>query len=500
MRTKKASINAIINVLNYLIMMLPNFFIRKIFIETLGTQLLGLNSLYQNIVGFLCISELGLSLVISYALYDPIAKDDRKLIKGYIDYYTKFYIKVSCFIFIIGISITPFISIFVNGYVKNMKLYFIMFLINTCITYLFSAKFCLLSVSQENYIITTVQTIINLLMTIVQIIILKYYPNYFLFILVQIVAKLIQMLILNYIISKKFSWLKKENGYLEKFRIKDLYKTMKGLFFHKISAMVLFATDNIVISSFLNLTTVANFGNYYLVISGVQTIMIKIFDGVTASIGNLLTEKNRGKAYYIFDKLQFMAFVLTSSIAICVLNSVNIFITLWVGKEYLLDNVSIFLLVMNFYFLGMRLPIEKFKETSGIYHEDRYWAVFQAVLNLIISIIMVNFIGLPGVFFGTFISNYSVEFWVKPRLVYKKVFKCELRKYFYDYLKYLCIFIGIFILSNSITKLFYKETIASFILINIITILIISIVYWIIFRKNSNFIYFKKIILKIDWL
>ena len=113
---------------------------------------------------------------------------------------------------------------------------------------------------------------------------------------------------------------------------------------------------------------------------------------------------------------------------------------------------------------------------------------------------MVNFIGLPGVFFGTFISNYSVEFWVKPRLVYKKVFKCELRKYFYDYLKYLCIFIGIFILSNSITKLFYKETIASFILINIITILIISIVYWIIFRKNSNFIYFKKIILKIDWL
>lgn len=496
MRTKKAGLNAIINLMNYIIMILPNFFIRKVFLLTLGNELLGLNSLYQNIIGFLCISELGLSLAISCALYEPIANNDRSKVKGYIEYYTKFYRKVSIFIFSIGILIIPFIHIFTNAYIKYMKIYFIMFLINTCITYLFSAKFCLLSVSQENYIISITQTISNLLMSIIQIILLYKYKNYFMFIFIQIIFNLLQMLIINTIIDKKFKWLKNEKGILEKKSIKDLYITIKGLFFHKISAMVLFATDNIVISSFLNLATVANFGNYYLVISGAQSVMIKLFDGITASVGNLLTENNSKKSYDIYKKSQFIAFFLVSIMAICILNSINTFISIWIGEKYIIDNLSIFLLVMNFYFLGMRLPIEKFKETAGIYYEDRYWAVFQAIINLIISIIMVNVIGLPGVFLGTFISNYSVEFWVKPKLVYCKIFNVDFKIYFKQYFMYLLIFFIGYIISNKIIKLIPFYGIIKFISINITTVVILLVLYYIIFKKTEEYEYIKSLILR----
>ncbi|MGG7161198.1 lipopolysaccharide biosynthesis protein [Clostridium baratii] len=496
MRTKKAGLNAIINLINYIIMILPNFFIRKVFLTTLGEELLGLNSLYQNIIGFLCISELGLSLAISYALYSPIARNDKPKIKGYISYYTKFYRKVSIFIFSVGMIIVPFIHIFTNSRIKNMKIYFIMFLINTCMTYLFSAKFCLLNVSQENYIISITQTLTNLLMAISQIILLYEYKNYFIFICIQIIFNLLQMLILNIIINRKFNWLKNEKGILEKKHIKELYKTMKGLFFHKISAMVLFATDNIVISSFLNLFTVANFGNYYLVISGAQSIMIKLFDGITASVGNLLTENNSEKSYDIYKKSQFVAFCLVSIMSICILNSINIFIDLWIGEKYRIDNLSIFLLVMNFYFLGMRLPIEKFKETSGIYHEDRYWAVCQAILNLIISILMVNIIGLPGVFLGTFISNYSVEFWIKPKLVYSRIFKVDYKIYLKQYFIYLLIFLITYFITNRVINLIAFRGILKFISVNLVSIVIVLFLYYMIFRSTKEYIYIKNILLR----
>ena len=463
---------------------------------SLGSQLLGLNSLYQNIVGFLCISELGISLAISYSLYDPVAKNKRKVIKGYIDYFTKFYRKVSLFIFCIGLFITPYIHIFINSNIPYMKVYFIMFVINTCITYLFSAKFCMLSVYQENYIITTVETIVNLVISILQIFILYLYPNYFLFIAVQIISKLVQMLILNIIVNKKFRWLKKEKGVLEKSKIKELYITMKGLFFHKISAMVFFATDNIVISSFLNLTYVSNFGNYYLIISGLQTIMIKIFDGITASIGNLLVENNNEKSYDIYEKSQFISFFITSIISICTLNTINIFIDIWVGHEYVIDSLSVVLLVINFYFLGMRLPIEKFKETSGIYYEDRYWAVLQAVINIVMSIIMVNIIGLPGVFLGTCISNYTIEFWVKPKLVYRKIFKKDLKDYFIKYSRYSLIGLFAFIVSNILTGFINESSVENFIIKNIINILVVLVIYNIIFRESEEYIYIKNIIFR----
>ena len=498
MRTKKALLNSIINLFNYGIMILPNFFIRKLFIVGLGTQILGLNSLYQNIVGLLCVSELGLSLAISYALYKPLADNNRSLIKGYISYYIKFYRRISFIIMGIGIILMPFIHIFTGAYIPHMELYFFLFLLETCITYLFSAKFCLLSVSQDNYIITSVQTLINLISTGLQIVILIYYPNFFIFLIIMVIFKAVQIGILNIVINKRFKWIKNEIGILEKEKIKDLYLTMKGLFYHKISAMVVFSSDNIVISTFLGLTTVANFGNYYLVISGFQTIMIKIFDGITASIGNLVIENRYDKSHSIFKKSFFISFVLVTIISICILNSINIFIDMWVGKKYFIDTFSIWLIVMNFYFLGMRLPIEKFKEVSGLYLEDRYWAVFQAILNIILSIILVNIIGLPGVFLGTVISNYSSEFWIKPIIVYREVFKISSKEYFLKYLKYFIYFFGIyFIVRLGISSITAQNILIRFILVNFISISISSFSIVILSFLDKDFSLLRQIIKRI---
>ena len=114
MRTKKALINSSANILCFIIAFIPSLIIRKIFLDTLGSDILGLNSLYNNIIGWLSIVELGVGTAIIYSLYKPFADNDRSQIRAYIRFYGKFYRSVGFVILIIGLIITPFLKYFIK--------------------------------------------------------------------------------------------------------------------------------------------------------------------------------------------------------------------------------------------------------------------------------------------------------------------------------------------------------------------------------------------------
>lgn len=497
-RKMRASLNSFISVGNYMLLVLPNFVVRKVFIESLGVSLLGLNSLYQNILGILMVTELGISYAISYALYKEVAEDNKPRIKGFVDYYVKVYRIVSLVILILGLIIMPLLPMVAHDNIPNMKIYFLIYLADTVLTYLFSAKFCLLNVTEQNYIFSTVYTLTTLGAAILQIIMLEYAPNYMAFLIIKISFTIVQLIVLNIIVNKKFSWLKSVKGKINKADVKGLFKNIKALFYHKCGAIILLTTDNIVISAFINLTAVGIFNNYYLVISGMQTLTVKFFDGLSASIGNLLTEKNEDKAYLTFRNLFFIAFIIVSTISIILLNSINQFVNIWLGSGFDIGNLTIFFLVMNFYFLGMRLSIEKFKETAGLYHEDRYMSLIQAIINLVLSIILVQIIGLPGVFIATFIANYSLEFWIKPKIVYREIFKRKSFEYFVRYIKYFIVFLLVFLLNRFLFKSIADiATVPMFILNCTLNGLVTMAIYIILFRKCREFNYFKNIVMTI---
>ena len=497
-RIKKAGMNSVINAGNYLLMILPNFIVRKVFIESLGIQMLGLNSLYINIAGLLTVTELGVSYAISYALYKPVANDDKVKIKGFIDYYTKIYRGVSLVILLVGLSIIPFLPIITKSNIKHMQIYFILYVLDTCITYLFSAKFCLFGVTQQQYIFSTVYTLSTLSIAVLQIIMMKYAPNYMAYLIIKVSFTVIQMIILTIIVRRLFPWLRNTRGVITKEDKNGLFKNIKAMFFHKFGALVLMTTDNIVISAFINLTIVGIFNNYFLVISGMQTLMVRFFDGIAASIGDLLTENNSEKSYKTFKKLFFLAFIIVSTIAIILLNSINQFVEIWLGKGYEIGGVTILFLVMNFYFLGMKLSVEKFKETSGLYHEDRYMALIQALINLVLSIILVKIIGLPGVFIATFISNYTLEFWIKPKIVYRDIFKRGVSDYLYRYFSYFGIFIIVFAINKfAFSSIANINTIPMFLLNCVLNGALTLGIYFVIFRKREEFIFLKTMIISL---
>ncbi|MDV5105551.1 hypothetical protein R2R32_02595 [Clostridium perfringens] len=165
------------------------------------------------------------------------------------------------------------------------------------------------------------------------------------------------------------------------------------------------------------------------------------------------------------------------------------------GKDQILDRFTLILMLSNLYFLLMRSSVEMFKSGVGIYHQDRFAPILEGGINLVSSIVLVKFIGLPGVVLGTLISNITVIFWLKPKMVYKYVFNKPLKEYFFMYFKYLLIGLIPLIITKYLTiKLRNSQLLIGFIENCIVNIVVINSLYMVIFRKNENFKYFKEVI------
>lgn len=497
MRTKKAIINSTINILTYLLLFIPNLIIRRVFLDTLGSEMLGLNSLYINIIGWLSIAELGVGSAIIFSLYKPFAENDRKKINAYINFYGKFYKTIGLVILIIGISISPFLTVFIENdiNIKIVTVGFFIFLLNSFITYMFSHKLCILNVAQEAYKVTIGTTVSQIIIYVLQYISLKEQPNFILFITIQLIVNLIYYIVINIYIMNKYKWLGKGSEALDTSIKADLFKNVRALFMHKIGSLVVNSTDNIIISKFVGLGELANYTNYSTVIVALQRIVSMGLNGITASIGNMLTTNDKEKAYDIHKKIFFLSFWVVSFIVISLYNTLNQFVGLWVGKEYLLDNLTFIIILVNLYFVAMRGSVEQFQNGSGNFYQDRYAPIAESIINLTVSILLVGKIGIAGVFIGTLVSNFTIIFWSKPYVVYKYVFDKPLIEYFKMYFKYLIIAIIPLVMTSYITSLVkWKLSVSSFLVNCLINIVVINLIYIIIFFRSREFKYYLTII------
>lgn len=500
MRTKKALINSSVNIVGFFISFIPNLIIRKLFLSTLGSETLGLNSLFNNIIGWLSIVEMGIGTAIIFSLYKPYAENDCKKIRAYIKYYKSFYNTVGKIILLLGIMIIPFLKYLIK---EDISMDFVIFpfvilLLNTYITYKFSHKLCILIVAQEEYKITIGVTLSKLLIAVLQVIMLNIYPSFIVFVLIQLIINLLYYICINTYINKKYRWLDSDKDDLEFEEKQLLVKNVRAMFIHKIGVVVVNSTDSLVISKFVGLSTLARYTNYQIIISAIQTVIAQGLNGITSSIGNMLATTKKDDSYSVHKKIFFLNFWIVSFITITLSNTLHQFIAIWVGEKYLIGNLTFIVVLINFYFYSLRGSVEQFQSASGNFYQDRYAAFFESAINLIASLILVKQIGLSGVFIGTLISNLAVVFWTKPYIVYKYVFNVSFIEYYKMYFKYILISIIPLIITNILTiqiKNYY--TIQSFIINIIINIVTINVIYIIIFIKNNEFKYYLNLIRKI---
>lgn len=419
--------NSIYGIASQLIIVLLMFVSRKIFVDILPVEYLGLNGLFSNVISVLSLTELGFGTAAIYALYRPIAMKDYKKQAVLMRVYAKIYHVMFFVVLILGLCLMPFIPYLIKDLPQIPNLYFIyyLFVINSAITYLFAYKRSLLFADQKNYRIVKANVLCKILCTLLQIIILKVTGNYILFLIIMIGTSFLENWIIARIVDKEYEYLKDyKDEHLDVETKQELIKNTKALLMHKIGAIAVFQTDNLITSTFVGIVATGLLSNYTMILNQVRMIITTIIDGAKASIGNYSATESDENKLIVFRKLNYINHIINSTCTTGLFILLNFFIAkLWLKNEnLLLPQTVVLLLCIEFYLRGMRYSYNIFKETSGVYHPDRYKAIVEAILNLVISIILVNYIGIAGVILGTIITTICIPYVVEVYVTFKYVF------------------------------------------------------------------------------
>lgn len=499
MRTKSSLINLFFANLGQSLGLLISFFARIVFIQILGVEYLGLNSLFTNILSILTLVELGIGPAIAFSLYKPLADKDIEKVKSLMKLYKKAYISIGLIILILGVSFTPFLDIFIKAIpgIPNMHLIFMLFVINVAISYFYSYKRSLIISDQKRYIATIYRYSFFIILNIIQIIILYLTRNFVLFLLCQIVATLIENIMVSNKADKLYPYLKESNVQkVDQSTLKQISKNVRAMLVHKLGGVVVNSTDSIIISKFVGLVQLGLYSNYQLITNALNIVTTQVFSSITASVGNLGATEKDDKKRFIFNVVFFLNFWIYGFIAICLIVLVNPFIELWIGKKYVLSTIVVSIIIFNFYLYGMRKGVLTFRDALGIYWYDRHKPIFESIINLVASLILVKQVGLVGVFIGTTISTLTTCFWVEPYVLYKYGLRSPVSPFFIRYLVYFIVTVSTCFITLGLTNIFNEVNLKNFILQLIICIVVPNGVFVALFHRTKEFKYLFNILHK----
>lgn len=488
-RTHNSIRNASINLIAKLVSMICGFVIRTIFLKYLGEQYTGVSTLFTDILNFLSFTELGLGTAVSFSLYKPIAEHDDYRIAQLMKLYKYLYFAISGVVLILGLALVPFLDFFVKevpDIKESITVIYIMYVLKTSFSYLMVYKSTFVIAEQKQYVVTGIECIGTAIKTVVDVIILVTTKNFMLYLLLEIVRVIITNIIISVYSNRD---IKKIDGEIkvEKSDARALFKDVKDVFCYKVSGIILNSTDSMVLSRFVNITSVALLSNYNLIINAINSIVYQITSAMTASVGNMAIEKSNDEQKRVFSTINLLSFAF-SSIECCGLwLCINPFVTLLWGENYVLNMPTVVLLCMNSFIINMHLAVDMFRTANGIFHKGRWRPLFTAVINLVVSIIAVQCWGIFGVLLGTVVSRVTTQVWYDAKLVFNTVFKCSVKNYYFKYMFYFLLILVECFAGTMIISLLPQNSLLRFGVGAICAILLSGMLIVLCFRKTEEF-------------
>ena len=441
-RTEAVIKNSVWGVTNKVINLILNFASRTIFIYFLGVTYLGVNGLYSEIFAMLSLTELGFGTALLVAMYKPIADNDRERILQLLDFYKKTYRVIALIIAGAGIALIPFLQYIVKGAdsltLFNLRLYFIIYLANTVIGYFVSYKFSYVNALQKNYMAANFNLVTSIVTIVAQCVAIWLTKSFLVYLLVQTVLLAGSKFIKAAYFNRKFPILKeKPERVLTKEERKPIFKEVKDRSIHKFSTVAIHSTDNIIIATLtgLGVTAVGLVSNYTMLINAVTGFVVIFFSALITSFGNLVATSTTEHYRRTFLELNFVNFWLYGFCSIAFLVLIPPFITLWLGGDFLIDNASFLLIVLNCYLLGQFTVYNNVREAKGNFGKDKWMSLSEALINLVVSMICAHYLGLVGVYIGTIASKvfYTIA---RPIVTYRFMTDKSPWDYFSRFIKY----------------------------------------------------------------
>lgn len=491
-RTYNSFKNIFLGVGNQIIVLVLTFLSRIIFVKVLGAEYLGINGLFSNVLTILSVAELGLGSAIVYSMYKPLAEGNKEKISALMNYYKKIYNIVALIVMILGLCLIPFLKYLINidEGIDNVNLYYIIFLINTVVSYLLASRSVILNADQKLYVTKIYTLIVFIFQTIIQIIVLLVTKNFILYLLIQVLGTFLTNLCGALVTKKMYPYINKKDK-LKSNDKKEIFKNMKSMFLYKIGGVILNNTDNILISIMVGTVWVGYYSNYYMVISSIEIFLNIIFTALAASVGNLIAITDKKRQFEVFKIMNSYSNILCGFCAVGLQILFNDFVTIFFGQDYVLSTGVVVVIVLSFYIKGILNPIWVYREATGLFTYTKYVYIITAIINLILSIVLGKIWGIFGILLATVVARLLTNSWYEPYVLYKIQFNKRVSTYFKNNVLNLIITIGIILVCRLITNNINSINIGTFVLKGIICTSIAVITYYLCYRKTEAFNYLK---------
>ncbi len=479
MRTKNSIFNFITSIVPFAIFVVLGFVRVGVWQDKMDENIYALNQLFFQIFAYLSIAEAGIGALIQKKYYELLANKDQALI---CQYYTlsKRMLRKVCYVIIgSGVVVSFFLKSLANDNslaLHYMQLVFLLFLIKSLVEYfLFSPRF-LLTADQKLYKMNLQNYGYKIAESLLEIFLIYFGVSYILVLCVSIVLRVIMNLHLNQIVFREYPWLK------EKTPGEDVQlKGMSHILVYKVVSAIHENAGALLISAFINPISVIIYTNYKYITKYLTDFIYQVGVAVTASLGNLLNEGDQKKAYDTFEMINTMFYFIASFLTLALTLCINPFITVWVGADKLLDELSLLCILFVFFHGIARRPLYVLKDVCVLYKELQPISILEAVLTIGLSLLFIHLdMGIQGIVLAAALALLISNFIPFPIIVYKKIFNrfpwLDFKKYFINVLMIVILY-GISLIlpfgvsSSGFIMWFLTSCVAAVVLLSILFVL-----------------------------
>ena len=425
-RVHRSIMNIKVGMIFYTFTLILAFFSRKIFLDCLGAEFIGLTGMLMNIMSYLSVAELGIGTSIVYFLYKPLQEDNHEKINEVMSMLAFLYRCIGCVILAIGIVVSLFFPWWFDNLGTGLPLVyfaFYSFLLTSAAGYIFNYKQLLVSANQKQYLVSSYFQTISILQSVTQILLAWYYRNLWLWVVVGLVFTVIGIIVFNIRIRQIYPWLNINlaEGRHNLKKYPEVLKKSRQVFMQKFKDLMLFRSDEILVGAFVSVTHVALYGNYTVVTSKLNFLVNILGEGLNAGVGNLIAEGNEHNIMKVFWEMTAARYLILGIVIFPLLMFLQAFVGCWFGTQYTLDDLIVNLLILNIFLLLHNGTVLIFIGAKGMYSD--IWAVWtEFFLNISFTLLLAPYYGIVGILLGKIISiAFSGVLW-KPYFLFTSGF------------------------------------------------------------------------------
>jgi O-antigen/teichoic acid export membrane protein len=475
------------------------FVTRTVFIYTLGATYLGVNSLFTNVLAILSFAELGVGTAMTYALYGPLARDDRAQLAALMGAYAKAYRLIGLTVALVGAAVVPFLGALMKGEpnIPNLVVLYLVYLSNSVLSYFISYSRSLLIASQNGHLDVLNRTGFALVQAVLQVGALVWTHSFLLYLVIQAVCQVASNVAITRQTQRLFPGvLFQKRTRLEPAVRHDLVKNVTGMVYSKLGSAAVAASTSLFISAFVGVVSVGLYSNYLLITGIVNVVVAQGIAAVAPGVGNLTATGSREASSLAFDRLFFVNFLLVAASTAFLAVLLNPFITLWVGSQYVLSWPVTMLIVVNFFLYGIRQTAITFINACGLFWAVRYKSLAEAVISVALSVVLLTVfhLGIAGALLSVTFSTVATNLWWEPFVVMRRVLGRGMSRYLGALIGYALTTLVATALAVALHSWVRLDGILGLLLGTVTTAVVVGVVLWLAYRRSPHLAYTRQLV------